>query len=166
MKKLIFLVAATFAQPALAIDECLIGVWLAEASDLAETLGAQLNATAEYADGEVFMQINDAGDVDIFVSNITMIVDKQGVPEMEVTVTGFSRATMTAEAGNWLLVGSEYALTGSAFVMGQSMSIPFSSDTGMLGGGSGAYTCDADNISFESTGEVARIPHHWTRSPG
>ena len=70
---------------------------------------------------------------------------------------------MTAEDGAWATTIGEYDLVGAANVMGQTMEIPFSSATGMFGGGLGIYGCNADAVAFESTGDTPRIPRRWTR---
>lgn len=165
MKHLVFIAAISFAQPAFALDDCLVGNWSVDNADMAQALGAQLNGSAEYVSGEALMAISEAGEMRMLVSNITLKVQIPNAPEMQVTVAGHSTGTITADAGAWTLVGGDYTLNGSAFVLGQSMSIPFSSSSGLFSGGMGSYSCDSDNLLFETDGDVARLPHRWHRLP-
>ena len=166
MKSMVFVAALTCAQPAFALDECLLGSWIVDGAKMADTMAVQMNGSAEFISGEAFMEIAADGAVRMLVSNIVMSVQMQGAPEIEVTVNGTSNATITADAGTWLLAGGEYALVGSAFVLGQSMSIPFGSQTGMLGGGGGSFECGAQELTFVNDGEAARMPAHWFRLGG
>ena len=163
MKKLVLLAALAMAKPAFALDDCLIGAWVVDSEDMAQALATQLNGTAEFVDGEAFMDIAPDGVVRMLASNIVMKVRMQGSPEFEVTVTGTSGGMITADDGAWVLTGGEYTLVGSAFVLGQSISIPFSSDTGMFGGGRGSFTCGAGILAFETDDDTARMPSNWFR---
>lgn len=148
---------------ALAVDDCLVGTWVADLDDLAHVMGVQMNGTARTVSGEVSMQIAADGAITTLVDDLVVNVAVPNVPAMDVKVVGYSSGGMTAEDGAWATTIGEYELVGAANVMGQTMEIPFSSTTGMFGGGLGIYGCNADAVAFESTGDTPRIPRRWTR---
>ncbi|MEL6682243.1 MAG: hypothetical protein AAFQ09_06315 [Pseudomonadota bacterium] len=152
------------AAPALAFDDCLVGSWVADTNSLADTMGAQMQGTATATAGDVTMTVTPDGLASISVNNLTLNVVVPDVPPMDVSVNGASTGRMTAEAGRWSAVPESYDLVGSANVLGQVMTIPFSSETGILGGGSGGYTCSATEATFDSDSADARMPPRWTRS--
>ena len=160
------LIATTFcltSTASLAIDNCLVGTWRADMAGIAEIMARQMNGSATPVGGQVFMQISADGQTNIIVENMTINVRVPDVPAMDVSVNGGSSGPMTAEGGSWSVVSANYNLVGSANVLGQRMDIPFSSDTGMFGSGSGTYVCGASEVTFTSSTADARIPPRWTR---
>lgn len=155
--------ALCLASPAAAIDACMIGTWDANLEDLAHVLGAQLNGSAAIVSGRASMQILPDGDTTTLVDDVIFRVQMPDVPEMDVKVVGFSNGVMDTADGAWVLTVGTYDLVGSADVLGQTMTIPFTSATGMFGGGIGEYGCSSGSLSFESTGETPRIPRQWSR---
>lgn len=149
--------------PAMAIDSCLIGTWQADLDDLGHIMATQMNGEARVAGGAVTMEIKPDDSLTILVENLVFNVQVPDVPPMDVTVTGYSNAGFSAEDGTWTASNTDYDLVGSANVLGQTMTIPFTSDTGMFGGGLGTYGCTADSVSFESTGDTPRMPRKWVR---
>lgn len=156
--------ATAFATPALAVDDCLLGIWEADLGALAEIMGRQMNGSATPVGGNVLMTITPAGTANMVINDLVINVVVPDVPAMDVSVTGISNGAFMGEAGRWSVVSGTYSLVGSADVMGQTMTIPFNSATGMFGGGAGSYTCDSSAISFSSDTPDARIPPRWSRA--
>ena len=163
MKRISLVIGLFVASPAFALDECLIGTWHVDTADFAHVLSTQMGGTASYASGGAIMNIGADGAVLITVNSLVLNVQMPDMPTMDVTVDGHSAGSITADDQAWALTGGDYALVGSANVMGQTLSIPFTSATGMFGGGLGEYGCSAGSLSFESTGDTPRMPRHWTR---
>ena len=151
------------ASPALAIDNCLIGTWQADAADIARSMAAQMNGGARHVGGQVTMKITNTGSVEMRAENLVMSVSPDGIPAMDVTVNGYSRGTMQADDGNsFTATVPEYALVGSADVLGQRMEIPFTSASGMLGNASGTYQCNETNAQFAAD-NPGSMPGTWQR---
>lgn len=160
---LAFATTLCLASPAAAIDGCLIGTWTADLNDLAQVLADQMNGGASIVSGRASMQILPSGTATLLAEDIIFNVQVEGAPEMDVKVVGFSSGVFSADAGAWVFTAGDYDLVGSADVLGQTLTIPFTSATGMFGGGLGEYGCSASSLSFESTGDTPRMPRHWTR---
>ena len=155
--------ALCFSTPAAALDSCLIGTWNADLDDIARVMADQMNGGASIVSGRASMQIGPTGAATLLAEDIIFRVQVEGAPEMDVKVVGFSSGLFSADDGAWVFTAGDYDLVGSADVLGQTMTIPFTSATGMFGGGLGEYGCSAGSLSFESTGEVPRMPRRWTR---
>lgn len=160
----IFCVAVIAASPALAVDDCLLGTWEADLGALSEIMGRQMNGTATPVGGNVLMTITPEGMANMVVNDLVLNVVVPGVPPMDVSVRGVSSGVFTGEGGSWSVVTATYTLAGSANVMGQTMTIPFDSSTGMFGGGAGSYSCDGGTLSFTSESANERIPPRWSRA--
>lgn len=151
------------ASPAAAVDSCMTGRWRVDMDDLANILAAQLEGQAQPASGTVTMLIDTTGGIAIRVNQLVVQVAIPDVPAMVVIVEGFSGGGIQTEGNAWRMTISDYSLNGSAEVLGQRLKIPFSSATGLFGGGIGTYGCSGDTLSFESVGESPRIPRRWFR---
>jgi len=127
-------------------------------------MGMQMNGAATPVGGNVLMTIAPDGMVNMAIDDLVLNVVVQDVPPMDVSVSGVSNGVFAAEAGSWSVEIATYTLVGSADVMGQSMTIPFDSSTGMFGGGAGSYTCDDSILSFTSDSPDERIPPRWSRA--
>ncbi len=160
----IFFIAAIAANPAMAVDDCLLGTWQANLGALAEIMGRQMNGTATPVGGNVLMTITPEGRANIVVDNLVLNVAVQDVPPMDVSVSGVSNGAFAGEGGSWSVVTATYNLVGSANVMGQTMTIPFNAATGIFGGGTGSYTCDGSTLTFTSDSPDPRIPPGWSRA--
>lgn len=159
-----FCVAAIAANPALAVDDCLLGTWEADLGALSQIMGRQMNGTATPVGGNVLMTITPDSMANMVVNDLVLNVVVPNVPPMDVSVSGVSNGVFAGEAGSWSVVTATYTLVGSANVMGQTMTIPFDSSTGMFGGGAGSYTCDGSTLSFTSDTPDERIPPRWSRA--
>jgi hypothetical protein len=171
MKRLMLTGLLLAGTPAMAVDPCLLGTWQADtasmAADMATLMSGQMGiaVSASHAGGEISMEINEAGFVTMLVDNLQIAVTPVGVPEMLVTVTGFSEALITAEDGaTYDTTAVDYNLLGSADVMGQTMEIPFDASTGMGGASAGGYRCAGDGLQF-SPEPAGTMPAAWTRLP-
>ncbi len=160
----VFCVAAIIATPALAVDDCLLGVWEADLAALSQIMGRQMNGTATPVGGTVLMTITPDGMANMVINDLVLNVVVPDVPPMDVSVSGVSSGVFVGEAGSWSVVTATYTLVGSADVMGQTMTIPFDSSTGMFGGGSGGYVCDERAVTFTSDSPNERIPPRWSRA--
>lgn len=147
-----------------AVDSCLVGTWWADISDLADLMTLQMGNRASALGGDARMDIAADGAMRITAREMQVSVAMPDIPEVVVTVDGYSAGSIDATDGVWITTVPEYNLTGTADVLGQPMSIPFTSATGMFGGGLGSYRCNATQLIFESdpTGP-ARIPRTWQR---
>lgn len=148
-----------------AVEDCLVGVWDADISDIAHLMSIQMGGSARAVSGQVTMEIMPDGAVTILADDMKINVTPPNVPSMDVTVTGYSQGALDAADNVWLLSGQGYSLVGSANVLGQTMTIPFDSNTGMFGGGLGRYGCSADSLTFE-TGDGSgqqKMPRSWRR---
>ena len=142
---------ATIASPAAAaVESCVIGTWWADISDLADMMALQMNGTARAVGGDVRMDVDATGNFRITVRDLRIEVQPPGSPVVPVTVTGYSAGSIDASANAWTAVVPEYNLTGSADVLGSTLSIPFTSATGMFGGGLGWFDCTATQLRFET----------------
>ncbi len=160
----IFFATIIAANPALAVDDCLIGTWEADLGALSQIMGRQMNGTATPVGGTVLMTITPDNMANMVIEDLVLNVVVQDVPPMDVSVSGVSNGVFAGEEGSWSIAIATYNLVGSANVMGQSMTIPFDSSTGMLGGGAGSYTCDGSTLSFISDSPDERIPPRWSRA--
>jgi hypothetical protein len=151
------------ASPAFAVDDCLIGTWQADLDDLAQIMGGQMNGSATPVGGNVAMTITPDGMVNMAINDLILNVVVPDVPAMDVSVRGTSGGPFVGEGGSWTVTTATYNLVGSANVLGQTMTIPFTSDTGMFGGGSGSYVCDGSSVTFTSDSPDPRIPRRWSR---
>lgn len=153
-----------FATTAQAIDTCAVGVWEANGPDIAHIMATQMDGNAQFVGGRVTMEITEFEVLTILVNDLKINVVVPDVPAMDVKVTGYSAGSMNIDGGNWTANVVDYELVGSADVLGQTMSIPFSSATGMFGSGAGVYGCSGDGLSFDSNGGGApKIPRQWRR---
>ena len=149
--------------PALAeIDACLVGSWRVDMADLGTVMGDTMNGTATIIGGDVTWDIAPNGNMRITVIDLVARTQVTGAPQIDVTVNGYSAGHISAEDGIFNATVSDYALVGRADVMGTPMEIPFTSETGMFGGGLGQYGCLANSLSLDQSG-TATFPRHWTR---
>ena len=145
------LMTATLASPAAAaVEGCVAGTWWADISDLADMMALQMDGSARAVGGDVRMDVSAGGDFRITVRNLRIDVQVPGSPMIPVTVIGYSAGNIDAADNVWRAVVPDYSLTGSADVMGATMSIPFTSGTGMFGGGLGWFDCSATQLRFET----------------
>lgn len=158
----IALMIATIAQPAqAAVEGCLVDTWIAD------MMALQMAATAVPVGGEVSMEIAADGSFTLLADDMIVNVVVPGTPAMDVKVVGYSAGQFDAADNVFLATVGDYNLVGSANVLGQVMEIPFSSATGLGGGGSGWFECAGDTLRFEvATGGAAdanRMPRLWQR---
>lgn len=168
MKRAIFgaiCAAATLTTPAqAAIDGCVAGTWWADISDIADMMALQMNGNARPVGGEVMMVVTPDGSYRITVRDMKINVQVPDTPAIDVTVTGYSAGSFDATEGVWLAGVADYNLVGSGEVLGQTMTIPFTSATGMFGGGTGAYTCSDSQLRLEGDPSVPmRFVRLWQR---
>ncbi len=155
-----------FATSAHAIDDCMVGVWEADGSDIAEVMATQMGGATQFLGGNVSLEITEFGTMTLLANDLVIEVRMPDVPAIQVTVTGYSQGAMNAEDGvNYVANAPEYALMGSADVMGMRMDIPVTSASGGVWGQStGTYGCTGDVMSFEAS-ELGSIPRSWRRLP-
>ncbi len=164
----ITLLAAFVAQPATAaVETCLVDTWIADLGDMADMMALQMSGEATPVGGEVSMEINADGSFTLLADDMIINVQVPGAPPMDVKVVGYSAGNFDAADNVFLASVDDYALVGSADVLGQVMEIPFTSATGMGGGGTGWFECTDDTLRFEpSTGATVdsnRMPRLWQR---
>ncbi|MFQ1702274.1 hypothetical protein ACJ5NV_16945 [Loktanella agnita] len=149
---------------AAAMGACLPGTWDVDGQQLADTMGAQMGGTATYQGGSVSLEISDSGEMLMRVDDLIIATQIPGAPAMPVTINGMSSASLTADDGeNYVAEVSDYALLGSAEMMGTRMDIPVTSAGGAGWGESrGTYRCTDDTLTFEPT-EPGSIPPSWRR---
>ena len=168
MKPIIFVLLATIGQPAsAAVEACMIGTWIADMGDIADMMALQMSGEATPVAGEVSMEILANGTFTLLVDDMIINVRVPDVPPMDVKVVGYSAGHFDASENTFLATADDYALVGSADVLGNTMEIPFTSETGLAGGGLGWFECVGDTLRFEQNvgGPVNanRMPRLWTR---
>lgn len=159
---------ATIAQPATAaVEACMVDTWIADMRDIADMMALQMQGTASPIGGEVSMQIAADGNFTLLVDDMIVNVTVPNVPPMDVKVVGYSAGSFDAADNVFLASVNDYDLLGSADVLGQTMEIPFTSDTGIGGGGTGWFECAGDTLRFETTVggavDANRMPRLWRR---
>lgn len=162
----LILTCAGFATPAVAqqVDPCTVGTWLADTNDLADILALQMNGSAQPVGGAVRMDIFPTGTFKISVLDLAILVEVPNVPAMTVSVNGYSSGTIDIISDAWIVQVPDYNLTGSADVLGQRMTIPFSSASGMFGGGLGWYSCSGNSLRLETDpAQPMRMVRDWRR---
>lgn len=164
----IALFVIAIAQPARAqVEACMVGTWVADMGDIADMMALQMQGDAAPVGGEVSMQIVADGSFTLLADDMIINVQVPDIPAMDVSVTGYSAGQLNASDNTFIASVGEYSLVGSADVLGQTMEIPFTSDTGIGGGGIGWFECAGDTLRFEDTvGGVAstnRMPRLWQR---
>ncbi|MEJ8562526.1 hypothetical protein QTO30_15710 [Yoonia sp. GPGPB17] len=159
---------ATIALPATAaVEECMVDTWIADMRDIADMMALQMQGTATPVNGEVSMQIAADGRFTLLADDMIINVQVPNVPPMDVKVVGYSAGLLDAADNTFMAAVNDYNLVGSADVLGQMMEIPFSSDTGLGGGGIGWFECAGDTLRFEATvggaTDINRMPRLWRR---
>lgn len=159
---------AITAQPAwAAVEECMVDTWIADMRDIADMMALQMQGTATPVGGEVSMEIAADGSFTLLADDMIINVQVPSTPAMDVKVVGYSAGQFDASDNVFLATVGEYSLVGSANVMGQTLEIPFTSATGLGGGGTGWFECAGDTLRFEvATGGAAdtnRMPRLWRR---
>ncbi|MEJ6399398.1 hypothetical protein [Yoonia sp. 208BN28-4] len=147
-----------------AVDGCLVGTWWADISDIADLMTMQMGSRATALGGDARMDIAASGDMRITVRSLQFNVTMPDAPASVVTINGYSAGDIDAAGGVWTARVPDYNLTGSADVLGQTLSIPFTSSTGMFGGGLGGYWCNGSQLVFETDpSRPAGIARTWRR---
>ena len=161
-------VIATIAQPAsAAVEDCMVDTWIADMGDIADMMALQMQGAATPVGGEVSMQIAADGSFTLLADDMIINVMVPNAPAMDVKVVGYSAGQFDASDSVFLASVGDYNLLGSADVMGQTLEIPFTSATGLGGGGAGWFECNGDTLRFEvATGgpvDANRMPRLWRR---
>lgn len=152
------------SKPAFAIDTCLIGLWQMDTDDFANAMGAQMGGTATYQSGAATLEIGEAGEMSLLAEDLTVAAAMPDVPPMMITISGYSRGDISADDGaTYIANATDYALVGSADVLGTRMDIPLSTADGAgWGQSSGSYAC-VDNVLSFAPSEAGSIPPTWRR---
>lgn len=150
------------ATSAHAIDPCMVGVWEADAADIAALMAEQMGGSATHLGGNASLDITDTGVMTLLVNDLIIEVQMPDVPAIAVTISGYSQGAMDADDGaTYVANAPEYDLIGSADVMGTRMDIPVTSDAGPWGQSTGTYGCSDDSLTFEAD-MPGSIPPAWT----
>lgn len=163
MLRITALLIGVTASPALAIDNCMVGIWEADGSDMAAVMAIQMNGNATHTGGRATLEITETGTMTLLSEDMTFDVQVPNAPNISVTVTGYAQGAMNADDGSTYVANApEYSLVGSADVLGQRMEIPVTSATGGWGTSQGTYSCRPDSMSFDAT-QLGSIPRAWRR---
>jgi len=164
---LTFAVVLTGAPANAAVEACMVGTWVADLGDVADMIALQMEGEATPKGGEMSMQIGPDGSFTLLVSNMQIGFQMPDMPPFDVNIVGYSAGQFDAAANTFMATVDDYDLLGSADVLGTTMEIPFSSDTGIGGGGTGWFECSGDTLRFEpNVGGVtspSRMPRLWQR---
>lgn len=159
--------AAIGAPAHAAVEACMVDTWIADMGDIADMMALQMQGAAAPVAGEVSMQIAGNGAFTLLADDMIINVQVPNAPAMDVKVVGYSAGLFDAADNVFSASVNDYNLVGSADVLGQTMEIPFTSATGLGGGGVGWFECAGDTLRFEvSTGGAAdtnRMPRLWRR---
>ena len=162
MKRLATLLTLA-ATPAAAVDDpCLIGTWEADASDMAHLMSVQTGASVIALSGRATMEILPSGEMTMLAEDMTFEMAMPDMPKVPVTITGYSRGSMTTDGAAFNTFVSDFDLVGKADIMGSVMEIPVNSGTAPWGSATGIYGCTDTGISFEATA-LGSIPRSWRR---
>ncbi|MEJ6404082.1 hypothetical protein [Yoonia sp. 2307UL14-13] len=158
------LILLVLSKPAFAVDTCLVGLWQMDANDFANAMGAQMGGTASYESGSATLEISEAGAMSLLAQDLAVAAAMPDVPPMTITISGYSRGDITADDGaTYVANATDYALVGSADVLGTRMDIPLTTADGAgWGQSSGNYACVDDVLSFVPN-EAGSIPPTWRR---
>jgi hypothetical protein len=150
--------------PALAIDRCMVGVWKADASDMAQVMATQMGGSAQHLSGSAVLEITETGVMTLLSDDLKFSISMPDMPAMELTISGFAEGAMNADDGrNYVANAPVYDLLGTADVLGQTMSIPVTSAAGTGWGVSqGTYGCRGLSMSFEAT-VLGSIPRRFEK---
>lgn len=148
-----------------AVESCMVGTWIADMRDIADMMALQMQGAAVPVDGEVSMEILPDGSFTLLADNMTINVSVPNVPPMDVKVTGYSAGSFDAADSVFVASVRDYSLVGAADVLGQRMEIPFTSATGLGGGGIGWFECSGSSLRFEGNSgtDANRMPRLWRR---
>jgi hypothetical protein len=167
MKLVTALIFAASASPAFAIDPCLVGVWQADAADLAHVMGSQMPAGGSigYVSGTVTLEITGDGTMTLLSNNFMVNSIMPDIPPTTVTINGWSEGAMNADDGSTYVANApDYDLIGTADVMGAVIEISAAELSGGVWGQSrGIYGCTGDSVSFEAD-RLGSIPRLWNRA--
>lgn len=110
------------------------------------------------------MDVEASGAFRITVRDLTINVSMPNAPAMDVKVNGYSAGTLDAAENVWTAFVGDYNLVGQANVLGQPLSIPFTSASGMFGGGLGWFDCSPTLLQFETDPtRPAQMVRRWQR---
>ena len=141
---------ALLASPAAAIDGCLIGVWEADAQDMAHVMESQMGNQVDHMSGRVSVEITEFGVMTMLAENLVFSVQMPNIPPMDIEIVGYSQGSMNADDGvNFHAVATEYSLVGKANVLGQMMEIPVTTADAGWGNARGTYGCSGDQVAFD-----------------
>ncbi len=155
--------ACVAAPPAYAIDGCLVGVWEADAVDMAAVMQDQMGSAVSYKSGRVSVEITEFGVMTMLAENLIFSVAVPNIPPVDVELVGYSQGAMNADDGsNFLAVAAEYSLVGSADVLGQRMEIPVTTADAGWGNARGTYTCTGNSVTLRPS-QPGSYPRKLTR---
>jgi len=158
------IVFAFCASPAFAVDPCLVGNWEADGRDMAQVMAGQMGGSVSHTGGRASLQIATSGTMTMRAEGMTFSVQVPNVPPIDVTVTGHARGTLRADDGaGYVATAPDYALVGSAVVLGERMEIPVSSASGSWGTSQGSYNCTDAGLTFAPS-QPGSIPPSWRRT--
>ncbi|MEL6684689.1 MAG: hypothetical protein AAFN63_08575 [Pseudomonadota bacterium] len=150
-----------------AVEACMVDTWVADMEDIADMMALQMEGNVTPVAGEISMQIASDGSFTLLADEMILNVQVPDVQAMDIKVVGYSAGQFDAADTVFVATVDDYNLVGSADVFGQTIEIPFSSETGMGGGGTGWFECAGDTLRFE-TGvgggvDANRMPRLWRR---
>lgn len=158
------LTCTIFASPAFAIDDCLVGIWDADGTDMALVLGVQMGGSATHSGGRTSLEVTSTGAMTLRAEDMTFSIQVPNIPAIDVTVIGYAQGAIDADDGaTYVATAPDYALVGAADVLGERMEIPVNAGGGAgWGTSTGTYSCDGNSLTFEAT-QLGSIPRSWRR---
>ncbi len=160
----------TSAQTAVALDDCLIGQWSADLTDMTEMMaqgGMPIDGGEVTGSGPI-MDIGADGRVVSNSEGMTISMDMDGM-NVSVTMAGKNEATIDTEGDTFTITATTFDVVTEVNMNGQVSTIP--PRPAELGPeiSAGTYTCSETDLIFMQPPQVYQmqaIPRRWTRVAG
>ena len=165
-------ISSLIATQAVALDDCLIGMWEPDYLQFGGQMMDVMNAEEVSITGDVLMTIFDTGDGEYHISSLDISTKLPDTPETDVTITGTGEFTVSADEESFFFTMGDFNYLASATVAMPgmdpiTMDIPVTDEMTPIGSAGGLYTCDEGELFFEpirgADGKVGNIIQKWLR---
>lgn len=146
------------------VESCVAGSWWADISDIADMMALQMGGAARATGGDIRMDVQASGSFRITVRDLSINVRMPDAPAVDVTISGYSAGTLDAAENVWNAFVGDYNMVGVADVLGRPLTIPYTSASGMFGGGLGWFDCNSTLLRFETDpSRPVQMVRSWRR---
>ena len=164
--------ASIIATQALALDDCLIGMWEPDYLQFGDQMMDVMEAEQIQISGDVLMTIFDTGDGEYLITSMTIGMKMPDVPQTDVTLTGTGEFAVTADDESFFFTMGDFNYLASATIAMPgmdpiTMDIPVTDEMTPIGSAAGLYSCNEETLEFEpirgDDGKVGNIIQKWLR---